>query len=120
MQITNQDWEDTYKPIPNPLCNVDTKAFETYGEELEFVMSKDVHHVWTEIDGDNGCYIVNGYALVNRIQYYVTERPWVDGEDVSITICEYEDCECTNNQENDPEEDCENCGGTGQLTRWEN
>lgn len=115
--ITNEQWEKTYLPIVNPITgDCDTSySFETYGEELDYVRSHDEHNVWTEIDGDNGVYIVNGYCLVNRIHYYVTEVPWT--EDVEIVVCEYLDCDCYDG-EVDPKNNCPECGGTGTKTVW--
>tara|TARA_R110000868_G_scaffold286242_2_gene546685 strand:- start:930 stop:1277 length:348 start_codon:yes stop_codon:yes gene_type:complete len=79
------DWEDKYQPIKNHFSQkqegefVEDK-FETYGEELDYVRSvydKDPRRVWTLVDGDDGnLYIVDGYHLVNRINYFVTEVPF--------------------------------------------
>ena len=119
MATTYNQWEQEYKPIDNPIADVSTKAFETYGAELDVILGHPDNHVWTEIDGDNGCYIVSGYHLVDRIQYYVTEKPWT--EDTSITVCTYDPCDCTKQTKtNSPEQECEICSGTGTTTRWEN
>jgi hypothetical protein len=71
-------WEAKYKPVRNRLDNND--KFETYGEELDFVRSvydTDPRRVWTLVDGDDGnLYIVDGYHLVNRVNYFVTEVPF--------------------------------------------
>lgn len=131
IELSEEDWEKQYLPIPNVLRpDEDTNAFETYGDELEFVLEQHPNLIWTELDGDNGTYIVNGYRLVNRIQYYITHKPWKDGEDISITICEYATCDCQQDDtdyythldgtihEGEPDEDCEKCEGTGQITKW--
>ena len=78
-------WEETYRPIKNQYTQkqegefVEDK-FETYGIDLQFVRSVydvDPNKVWTLVDGDDGnLYIVNGYHLVNRINYFVTEVPF--------------------------------------------
>jgi hypothetical protein len=111
--ITNEQWEEHYKPTPN-LISEEGFAFETYGDELAYVATRDAHHVWTEMDGDNGVYIVNGFHYVNRIQYYVTEVPWT--EDVEIVVCEYIDCDCIAEGEGNP--DCNECNGDGTKTVW--
>jgi hypothetical protein len=71
-------WEAKYKPVRNRFDNND--KFETYGEELDFVRSvydTDPRRVWTLVDGDDGnLYIVDGYHLVNRVNYFVTEVPF--------------------------------------------
>jgi hypothetical protein len=76
------DWWKTYKPIENPFYE-DYIAFETFGEELEFVRNQKSECIWTIIEGDSDdLYIVNGIHIVNRFGYYITEVPWQekDGE----------------------------------------
>jgi hypothetical protein len=70
-------WEAKYKPITNHFDGTD--KFETYGEELDFVRAQDPRCIWTLVDGDDGnLYIVDGYHLVNRINYFITEVPFED------------------------------------------
>lgn len=76
MFYTYDAWVDTFKPIKNTVVPHRDIEFETYGAELDFVINTDNHNVWTEVDGMEGIYIINGYHLVNRIQYYITENPW--------------------------------------------
>jgi hypothetical protein len=113
--MTNQEWEDTYLPMTNSITD-EGISYETYGDELDYVLQQDERHVWTEMDGDNGVYIVNGYHLVNRIQYYITTAPWT--EDVQITVCEYFTCDCAEEGEGNP--DCSECSGDGTKTVWYN
>lgn len=83
--LTDDQWDDLYVPMENPFQQ-GTRLFETYGDELEFIMSVPAEHVWTQLDGDDGgIYIVNGRHLVNRIGYYFTARPH-DPNSV-ITLC---------------------------------
>ena len=94
--LTEDEWFNTYKPIPNHL---DENAsfndgengymFETYGEELEFVKAQDNNRIWTYSDGDDGgTYISDGYHVVNRIGYFVTTVPYDDKQYYQITIME--------------------------------
>jgi hypothetical protein len=69
------------------------------------------------MDGDDGVYIVNGYYLVNRIQYYITNVPWT--EDISITVCTYKECECWNEDTAEGDPNCDVCYGDGNVTVWE-
>ena len=91
-------------------------SYETYGEEEAYVQLQDDKFVWTEMDGDNGVYIVNGMHYVNRIQYYITNKPWT--EDVTITVCEYVTCSCYNEDTDEGDPNCDNCYGTGSYTDW--
>ena len=116
-EITESEWSAKYRPIKNHLVKDDTTSFETYGEELDFVCQQPHSTVWTEMDGDEGVYIVQGYHLANRIQYYITEIPWDDSDDIFITICKFVECKCLDDEgEGNP--DCPECGGDGMYTEW--
>lgn len=117
-EMTESDWANKYGLLPNHITN-DGNSYETYGDELEHILNQDDHNVWTEVDGDGGVYIVNGYSRVNRIQYYITELPWVDGEDITIPICQFVDCECSD-EDGEGKQDCETCYGDGTYTEWMN
>ena len=71
-------WDAKYKPMTNQFDGSD--KFETYGKELDYVRSvydADPRRVWTLVDGDDGnLYIVDGYHLVNRVNYFITEVPF--------------------------------------------
>ena len=73
--MTFDEWWDTYKPIDNPFQSSPThpvKMFETYGDELTYVMNCNEAFVWTQYDDDTIC---NNFGIVNRLGYYVTELP---------------------------------------------
>ena len=114
--MSNEEWYNTYNPMVNHLNDDNGIAFETYGDEEDYVRQQDDRHVWTEMDGDNGVYIVNGMHFVNRIQYYITNKPWTD--DVTITVCEYVTCACYNEEEQEGNPDCDECNGDGNYTDW--
>lgn len=75
-------WIAEYRPISNSFGDrgwvIDGKPilFETYDEDLEFVRQQPENHVWTWMDGDEGTFIGAGFAYVNRIGYFITEKPW--------------------------------------------
>jgi hypothetical protein len=112
---TYSSWEETFKPITNSIRNNSDLAFETYGEEQEFIRNYDPKFIWTEVDGDSGTYIVAGYHYVNRIQYYITTNPWED-EYTEVPTWVYRNCDCVDEEtdgiltyEGDPNPDCPNC-----------
>lgn len=118
-ELTYEDWCEKYKPIKNHIVpSDDTTSFETYGDEVLFVCEQPNATVWTEMDGDDGVYIVTGYHLANRICYYVTEIPWTDDE--YVTVCKYVVCDCydVNNEDEEPDQDCDLCFGDGTYTDW--
>lgn len=95
---TQEAWVRDFKPINNPNndwgADSTYSAFETYGEDYDKVKATDVKYVWTEVDGDEGTYIIAGHAWVNRIQYFITENPWTD-EWTEVPSWSYRQCECT-------------------------
>ena len=107
--MTYSSWVDTFKPITNSIRNNGDLAFETYGEEVEFVQKADNKYIWTEVDGDSGTYITAGFHFVNRIQYYVTMNPWTDEYTEVPTWC-YRRCDCTDEDGfEDGNPDCTEC-----------
>ena len=92
IEVDFDEWFDTYKPIPN---NIDTNAsfnghmFETYGDEVEFVKKVNPDYIWTYGDGDSGgTYIWNGWSIVNRIGYFITELPCPENTIIQIMVGE--------------------------------
>lgn len=102
--MTFEEWLDRYKPVPNHL---DSNAsfqdesgsgimFETFGEELEYVLSvanTEPRRVWTYMDGDDGTFVGDGYHLVNRIGYFITELPSEEGVFIEAQVDTYEEYE---------------------------
>jgi hypothetical protein len=79
--MTYEEFVEKYKPITNHLSTdnmFDNTTFETYGEDLDYVLkniSKNV--VWTVIHGEgDDWYISTGYHIVNRLAYIITEVPY--------------------------------------------
>lgn len=65
---------------------------ETYGDDLRLVMDiadKTPLRVWTMVDGDDGMYLLQGYHLVNRIYYVITNEE-AQSEDEEYLIDSYE------------------------------
>lgn len=77
-----ETFERTFRPIKNTLdkhASLGGYGFETFGAELEQVLAvarTEPDRVWTVVEGENGkWYITNGYQLVNRVVYVITEAP---------------------------------------------
>ena len=137
IELTEEEWFDTFKPIPN---HIDDNAsfndgdngymFETYGEELEFVKSQKPNRIWTYCDGDDrGTYIFEGMRIVNRIGYFITTVPFDDSKAYQIQISNDDVYVCPNCDEEwedevaalhyDKFEDLEKCAGCATLEEIE-
>jgi hypothetical protein len=87
--MSEDEWTDAFQPITNP--RDETLLFDwTEALDATFLKNLDVHHVWTEVDGDNGddTFILPGMLRINRIGYLVTLAPWKDGEADLAVICD--------------------------------
>jgi hypothetical protein len=90
IEMDYDTWIETYRPILNHIdtnASFDGMMFETYGDEVDFVKEQDVHHIWMYGDGDDGgSYVWSGWGFVNRIGYFITEVPWIEGETTQIRV----------------------------------
>jgi hypothetical protein len=120
------EWEKKFKPIHNHILNdPDQQMFETYGEEVDFVLKQDPKKIWTWIQGDMSDLLVAGYHYVNRLGYYISEIPWENEDDYVLLSVEVE-CECysedekvmesRNGEMGDPA--CDECDGYGLVTKY--
>jgi len=93
IEMDFDEWCATYKPIPNNIVedsSFDGTMFETYGAEYEFVKKADPAYIWMYGDGDDGgTYIWNGWHIVNRIGYFITEVPCPPDTTIQVKISSY-------------------------------
>ncbi len=91
-----EQWLEEYRPVQNHLTSApfDGTMFETYGPELNHVLSQEKDRVWSLVDGDdNNMYIANGYHLVNRIGYFITEKPFTGDGFLDVPVFEEDELE---------------------------
>jgi hypothetical protein len=97
IELTFDEWLDTYKPIPNYLdenASFQNESgfgvmFETYGEEVAFVKEQDPNRIWMYGSGDDGgLYIWSGWGFVNRLGYFVTEVPFPENTTIQVLVGE--------------------------------
>jgi hypothetical protein len=84
------DQFEELKPITNPYddnASLDGVMFETYGQELDYVRQQDPRHIWTFCEEDDILFLSQGYHLVNRIGYVITELPY-NGEYTTVRIAD--------------------------------
>lgn len=76
--MTYFEWIEKFKPVKNHLnenASMDGMMFETFGDELDFVRSRRNSRIWTIMTGDEDEWLIcDGYHIVNRIGYLVTEE----------------------------------------------
>jgi hypothetical protein len=93
IEMDFDEWCATYKPIPNNIVedsSFDGTMFETYGAEYEFVKKADPAYIWMYGDGDDGgTYIWNGWHIVNRIGYFITEVPCPSDTTIQVKVSSY-------------------------------
>jgi DnaJ-class molecular chaperone len=91
-------------------------------DNFEDVKGYNDEYIWTYGDGDDGTYICSGYHVVNRIGYYISEKPVPSGEYYQIDVSRDVECEQCNSANAETEEevdnDCGNCLGSGYRTEW--
>jgi len=118
IELTFDEWLDTYKPITNHLDsnasfqNEDGSGimFETYGEEVEFVKSANPNNIWMYGSGDDGgTYIWSGWGFVNRLGYFITDVPFPENTMIQVLVAEPDlTCDdCDETIEEDEEHQCE-------------
>jgi hypothetical protein len=61
---------------------VDSKMYETYDEDWEFIKSQDEHNVATLCSMGDDEYLLSGIHWVNRVGYFLLETPWTEEFDV--------------------------------------
>jgi hypothetical protein len=100
-QLTEDEFDMLYSPIQNHLdknASFNGCMFETYGPELDFVISMiDSNRVVTIIEGDTdvdvdenvdetpiNLYYVSGYHLVNRLGYLILDKPYTEEFEVKL------------------------------------
>ena len=88
-QMDWDQWIQDYRPITD--SNGDPTMFETYGKDLETVLGTHPRYVWTYLEGDRGSVITEGYHLVNRLGYYITENPSEPDTEYEIDYYEYQE-----------------------------
>jgi len=75
------DWHDTYIPKVDEHGDL-VDCMHDYPEELKKAIEEN--RCWTLVDCGDDCVIVNGAAYVNRMDYYITEKPFADHEQIEV------------------------------------
>ena len=89
IRLSEEEFESMFKPVENTDMDSGCYQFDNYDTKdkgfLQFMALHYPNHVWTRIDGDDGCiYSINGWHIVNRIDYVITEIPWLEANDYEV------------------------------------
>lgn len=125
--MTEEDWFDTYEPIPNrypvsegdPYPNEwdDTTTYycrETYGAQLHEVRGTDSNFVWSWIEDEHAMWIYNGYST-GAFMYWITDKPWKDGDQIRVASIYYFNCPKCENQSSSTDMTPHQCSWCGHI-----
>jgi len=89
IKLTDDEFDAQFKPVENLAQGQGVYQFDAYDAKdsgfLQFMAINHPTHVWTRIDGEDGCiYNISGWHIVNRIDYVITEVPWSDCHDYEV------------------------------------
>ena len=80
-------WVERYRPInrsTTPGAALGGLVFLPAGSDLNFVRQQPWTRIWSLLVSDAGWHIVNGFHLVNREGYFVTEKHFEKSEVFNI------------------------------------
>ena len=76
--ISINKWEQEYKPV------MDDSYYKAYNYASDIPDNISEYNIWTLLDGDDGvCLIMSGTWSCNRMEHYITQNPWKEGEQVN-------------------------------------
>ena len=81
--ITLDEWIKKYEP---ETFHGYVAVYETYGDNVEMVYSKNPNLVWTLIEYDGIKYIGSGMQLVNREGYFICKKEWEGTEKGEVWV----------------------------------
>ena len=93
--ISYNKWLEVYKPIISNNNQDSPEGYPQYFDTVDAVENyikennlnfgtKTAYHVWTDIQGDDGvCIMCSGWHWVNACEFYITQNPWLEGEEIN-------------------------------------
>jgi hypothetical protein len=115
IEMTFEEADEQFRFILNSYdidASFDGLMYETYGDEVEFIKSQPQNRIWMYGDGDDGgTYIWSGWGFVNRIGYFLSEKPVPDNTIIQIMVGE-PDLTCDFCGDTLEEEETHDCKGT--------
>jgi hypothetical protein len=76
-EISWEEWANRYGSLTDQVLYLDSPI----------VGVTDPHFIWTEcFDSEEGLVVLPGFEIINRSGYWLSERPWQDGDQVLVRI----------------------------------
>ena len=89
LRLTWEEWVEEYKPYTDEEGN--PRMFDLFGSDKDSVDAHPDSLIWTYLEGDTGVLITEGYHYVNRLGYYLTEKPSLPNTSYEIYYIAHED-----------------------------
>ncbi len=91
VRLSEEDFDKKFTTIKNHFdqnASWNGEAFETYGQELDFVRKQNPDQIWTMVDGsDDTCFLLSGYHLVNRLYHLLTKESVPENIEYEVELC---------------------------------
>ena len=86
IELTSEEWVEQFEPVMDDNDNYKDYHPKCINDEERMILKKAVaeNRAWTLMDGDKNLFIGNGLHLVNRIDVYITNKPYVENEEYYI------------------------------------
>lgn len=76
INLSFDEFDEQYEIEDNPFDEDSQMLTLEDDDEEEYLDSKDENHIWTVIYDDDETYIVPGIRVVNKVGFYITNKPW--------------------------------------------
>lgn len=87
IELTQEEWEEQFEPVMDDNDNYKDYHPSCVTEEERLVLKKAMseNRVWTLLE-DEGLFITNRLRLINRLDVYITNKPYVKNEEYYIEM----------------------------------
>jgi len=82
IKLQVEEWDDEFIPIMEGESYKDFHPkIVNYNEKIILEKALLENRVWTLVEGDdNNLFLLNGLHVVNRLDVYITEKPYVEND----------------------------------------
>lgn len=85
LRLSVDEWEATYKPVMNGDARCPNLKSISYAEAAEIAQDPArANYLWTEVQAENVFLISNGWHYVNCQDYFITEIPFAEVDNIEV------------------------------------